>query len=105
MQAGLSDEAVKTVRTARPGYLGTDGESGLSLRLWTVMQDVDAMTKEIQVGDDIFYALRQEICDERQILELTLTIAGYNAVSRFLIALDVGERKDINVMGTYLKGN
>ena len=50
---------------ARPGYLGTDGEGGLSLRLLIVMQYVDAMTKEIQVGDDIFDVLRQEICDER----------------------------------------
>ena len=71
MKASLSDEAVETVRTARPGYLGTDGEGGLSLRLWIVMHYVDAMTKEIQVHDDIFDALRHEICDERQILELS----------------------------------
>ena len=71
MKAGLSDEAVETVRTARPGHLGTDGEGGLNLRLWIVMQYVDAMTKDIQVGDDIFNALKQEICDERQILELS----------------------------------
>jgi hypothetical protein len=28
---------------------------------------------------------------DKQVVELTATIAAYNAVSRFLVALDVGE--------------
>ena len=31
------------------------------------------------------------------ILELALTIAAYNAVSRFLVAMDVAELKDVPV--------
>jgi len=95
-KAGVSTEGLETVRTAEVGREGADGEGGLDARLWAVMLFVDDMTKQVKVRDRVFDGLRK-ILDERQIVELTLTAAGYNAVSRFLLALDVAEMKDVKV--------
>jgi alkylhydroperoxidase family enzyme len=54
-----------------------------------VLAYTDSMTKEVQVPDAIFAAVRKHF-DEREITELTATIAAYNLVSRFLVALQVG---------------
>ena len=48
----------------------------------------DAMTKQIQVPDALFEAVRAHF-DEQELVELTATIAGYNLVSRFLEAMQV----------------
>lgn len=48
-----------------------------------------AMTEHVDVPDDVFAAVRSSF-DEKQVVELTLTIASYNMVSRFLVALHVG---------------
>ncbi|KAF2404289.1 hypothetical protein EJ06DRAFT_546223 [Trichodelitschia bisporula] len=95
-KAGVSDEGIETVRTAIVHLTGKPGEKGLDARLWAVMNYVDVMTKDVQVPDATFDTLRQ-ILDSRQIVELTLTIAGYNAVSRFLIALNVAEMRNTKV--------
>lgn len=53
-----------------------------------VLAYTDAMTRDIQVPDEIFAAVRAEF-DERLLVELTATVAAYNMVSRFLEALQV----------------
>ena len=53
-----------------------------------VLAYADAMTREVRVADHVFDALRSHFND-REILELTATIAGYNLVSRFLEALEI----------------
>ncbi|KIW09200.1 uncharacterized protein PV09_00128 [Verruconis gallopava] len=93
-KAGVSAEGLETVRTILPGYVGKDGEKGLKSEHWAVLKFTDCMTKDIKVPDEVFEAVRK-LLDERQILELVLTIAGYNAVSRTLVALDVAELKDV----------
>jgi len=95
-KAGVSDEGIETVRTVMPHFSGSPGEKGLDGRLWAIMRYADAMTKDCKVSDDIFQRI-SEILDKRQVVELTLTIAGYNAVSRFLLAMDVAEMKDVKV--------
>ena len=40
--------------------------------------------------DDVFAKLREHF-SEKEIVEITATVAAYNWVSRFLVALDVGE--------------
>jgi alkylhydroperoxidase family enzyme len=47
------------------------------------------MTREVEVPDSVFAGVRA-ILDDRELMELTATIAAYNLVSRFLIALRVG---------------
>lgn len=56
-----------------------------------VIRYTDAMTLNVQVEDEVFGRLK-EYFNEKEIVEITATIAAYNCVSRFLVALDVGER-------------
>jgi alkylhydroperoxidase family enzyme len=53
-----------------------------------VLAYTDSMTREIRVPDGVFAAVREHFA-ERQIVELTATIAAYNCVSRFLEALHI----------------
>ena len=46
------------------------------------------MTLDVKVTDEVFEALRQHF-DTTQLVELTSTIATYNMVARFLVALGV----------------
>ncbi|MET0508533.1 MAG: carboxymuconolactone decarboxylase family protein [Burkholderiaceae bacterium] len=62
---------------------GFDDRERLVLRL------ADAMTREIEVPDDLMAALQAEY-DAQRLVELVATVAAYNMVSRFLVALDVG---------------
>ena len=47
------------------------------------------MTLRVQVSDACFQALREVLPDAQQQVELVGTIAAYNMVSRFLVALQV----------------
>ncbi len=53
-----------------------------------VLAYCDSMTREIHVPDAVFQAVRPHF-SERELVELTATIAAYNLVSRFLEALQV----------------
>ena len=53
-----------------------------------VLAYADAMTREVAVLDDVFEAVRAQF-DRRELVELTITIAFYNMVSRVLVALGV----------------
>jgi alkylhydroperoxidase family enzyme len=48
----------------------------------------EAMTRTVRVPDPVFAAVRKQLGD-RELLELTATIAGYNLVSRVLEALQI----------------
>ncbi|KAG8624397.1 hypothetical protein KVT40_007464 [Elsinoe batatas] len=72
--------------------LGKEGrEGGLSARQWAVVAFADQSTREVQVDDEVWALVKEEFSD-REMVELTATVAAYNCVSRFLAALDVGER-------------
>jgi 4-carboxymuconolactone decarboxylase len=53
-----------------------------------VLRYVDEMTRNVVVSEDAFNGLREHF-DDTLIAELTATVAVYNMVSRFLVALDV----------------
>lgn len=53
-----------------------------------VLAYTDAMTRNVQVPDEVFAPLKSFL-DDRELVELTATIAGYNLVSRFLEALEI----------------
>jgi alkylhydroperoxidase family enzyme len=80
-RAGLSDTDVAALREPEPD--GLDGPKAVTLAY------TDAMTRDIEVPATVFDALRGYF-DERQLVELTMTIGAYNLVSRFLVALEVG---------------
>jgi alkylhydroperoxidase family enzyme len=53
-----------------------------------VLAYTDCMTRGISVPDAVFAEVRR-CFDDREIVELTATIAGYNLVSRFLVAMQL----------------
>jgi alkylhydroperoxidase family enzyme len=54
----------------------------------TVLAYTDTMTRGIRVPDAIFAEVRRHF-DDQDVVELTATIAGYNLVSRFLVAMQI----------------
>jgi len=78
---------------------GTSAEQIAALKAWqvsplfdaaerAVLAYTDAMTKQIQVPDELFAEVQKHF-DAQDLVELTATIAGYNLVSRFLEAMQV----------------
>lgn len=59
-----------------------------------VVRYTDQMTRTVRVEDEVFALLKHEGLSDREVVELTTGIAGYNCVSRVLVALDVGENND-----------
>ncbi|CAG8971627.1 hypothetical protein HYALB_00008020 [Hymenoscyphus albidus] len=87
--AGVSEEGIKVL-----GAKDVEGEGVLSRKQWAVVRYTDAMTKSVKVPEGVFKELR-EVFSEREVVEITATVAAYNCVSRFLVALDVGEKNSI----------
>ncbi|KAL2871059.1 carboxymuconolactone decarboxylase family protein [Aspergillus lucknowensis] len=88
---GLSDAALQVVRDGKVDILEKVTEGVLSSAEGAVLRYTDAITKTVNVPDDVFQAVKQHFND-REVVEITTTAAAYNCVSRFLIALDVGEK-------------
>jgi alkylhydroperoxidase family enzyme len=69
--------------------LGADRTpEGLTEADGAVLAYTDAMTRAVRVPDGVFARVRGHFA-ERELVELTVTIAGYNCVSRFLEAIQV----------------
>ena len=82
---GLREGLTQAQLDALPGWQGAtvfnmSERAGLAL--------CDAMTRHVHVPDDIFAAVRA-VLPEREVVELVVTIASYNCVSRVLEALQV----------------
>jgi alkylhydroperoxidase family enzyme len=68
------------------------GQGPLTEKQWLVLRYADAMTRNVKVEEELFDELRTKSgFSDKEIIELTATVATYNCVSRFLVALDVGE--------------
>ncbi|KAK3619504.1 hypothetical protein LTR56_024005 [Elasticomyces elasticus] len=80
----LSDDVVEKIKDK-----SWTGE-GLDEKHAAVLAYTDAMTIGCIVKQPIFDKLK-ELFKEREVVEITATVAAYNCVSRFLVALDVGE--------------
>jgi len=81
-KAGVSDAAIAALKSATI----SDALPPLD-RL--VLELTDTMTRDIEVPDALFERVRERF-DDAQLVELVATIAAYNMVSRFLVALRVG---------------
>jgi AhpD family alkylhydroperoxidase len=80
LQAGLSRDAIDGLRSnAVHAFQGVEQ---------LVLRYTDAMTRELQVPDALMEDLKRHF-DDKTLVELTATIAGYNMVSRFLIAMHI----------------
>jgi len=80
-KAGVSDEAIAAL------------ESGIVSNTLApldrlVLELTDAMTRDIEVPDALFDRVREHF-DAEKLVELVATIAAYNMVSRFLVALRI----------------
>lgn len=84
LAAGLTAAQIAVLRDPEPAADEVLGE-----RLTVAMHYTDAMTRDVVVPDELFARLREHF-DDRRIVELTATVAAYNLVSRFLVALQVG---------------
>ncbi len=81
LEEGLSQAAIDELRAGRvPAELDAADRA--------VIAYTEAMTRDVHVSDDVFAQVRAHF-SERNTVELTTTIAGYNCVSRFLEALRI----------------
>jgi AhpD family alkylhydroperoxidase len=94
LKAGVTKETLQAVFDSPVngrGWKRNDWGSGvLGEQEKAVLVYTDQMTIGVEVEDETSEALRKFL-DDKQVVELTATVAAYNAVSRFLVALDVGE--------------
>jgi 4-carboxymuconolactone decarboxylase len=85
-KAGLPQHKIEALRlpeiSAAPTSEFSDEERAL-------LQLADAMTRNIEVPDALFANVRSRVNDQ-QLVDLLVTIAAYNMVSRFLVAAGVG---------------
>jgi alkylhydroperoxidase family enzyme len=99
LKAGVSVNELSDVATL-PTFTDEDhsreawARSVLTRTQRAVVKYTDEMTVRVAVTDEVFQELQEVLPSDRAIVELTATIAGYNCVSRFLVALDVGEHND-----------
>ncbi|KAB8070587.1 AhpD-like protein [Aspergillus leporis] len=101
LKGGIRPEELHAVRTLPSTAVGETAElakaqetleqSPLTSRQKAILQYTDEMTQTVKVRDQTFARLQTEGFSDREIVELTTGIAGYNCVSRVLVALDVGE--------------
>lgn len=90
LEAGIDEHLLRLVKRGRDWDLSGMEDLANGTFRWTVLRYVDCMTVDIKVPKQVFDDLRLW-CTEQETVELTGTIAAYNMVSRFLVALDVGE--------------
>ena len=82
----LSPEAIESLKEkSQP-----KGGSMFDEKHLAVLEYTDAMTLGCIVPQPLFEKLKS-FFSEKEVVEITSTVAAYNCVSRFLVALDVGE--------------
>jgi AhpD family alkylhydroperoxidase len=87
LAAGVSAEAVEAVKASRSMPLAADAPFTEAQRV--ALRLTDAMTHDIDVPDALYAEVRQHFDVQGQI-DLVATVAAYNMVSRFLVALQIG---------------
>ncbi|CAO2653833.1 Nn.00g105660.m01.CDS01 [Neocucurbitaria sp. VM-36] len=93
VKAGISKDAMQLVfdlPVTKNGLVEREGLQGFTGEEYAVLCYTDQMTIGVQVEEAVAAKL-SEFLSDKQVVELTATIAAYNCVSRFLVALDVGE--------------
>lgn len=81
LKEGLTPEQVDALTDWKASKLFTDKQRAM-------LAYVDAMTREIEVPDQVFDAVRKHF-SERQMVELTMLTGTYNMLTRVLKALKI----------------
>jgi AhpD family alkylhydroperoxidase len=79
-KAGVSEAKLQAVKAMDPAPFDETEKA--------VLDYTDALTRDVRVDDALFDRVGERF-DAAGLVEVTATIAAYNMVSRFLIALDV----------------
>ena len=90
-EGGLSEEAMRFVSDPQADFTRSVDNKAFSKDQIAVLNYTDAMTKTVAVPDHVFQDVKGYF-NEKEVVEITATVAAYNCVSRFLVALDVGEK-------------
>ena len=85
LKAGATKEALQAVLNG-----DVTSQTALSEDERMVLAFTEQSTKSIKVEDALFERVKASFSDQ-EVMELTITVAGYNMVSRVLVALDVTE--------------
>lgn len=90
-ETGFGDDALALVKREQ-GHNPTDAEVAavLNEKQAAVLRYTEAMTDHVSVPEEVSARVK-ELFSEQEVVEITATAAAYNCVSRFLVALDVGE--------------
>lgn len=91
VKAGVSKAALEAILDVQSGFGEARVWENLSSKEEAVVRYTDAMTKNVEVPQAVFESLGEIGLSNREVVELTAGIAAYNCVSRFLVAMDVGE--------------
>ncbi|TDL21555.1 carboxymuconolactone decarboxylase [Rickenella mellea] len=95
-KAGLSTTELATIRdTSRACSSGST--STLSPLYAAALVYTDYITRSIRVPQDVFDNLRAQLGSDQQMVEVTVTAATYNMVSRVLVALDISDKANTEV--------
>jgi AhpD family alkylhydroperoxidase len=84
---GLNDKQIANVGAYRSYPYYSDAE-----RL--VLEYAEVVTRDIVVSDDLFARVRDQFSDE-EIVELTMAIAYWNMMSRFLVPLQIDPEENV----------
>ncbi|CAF3605255.1 unnamed protein product [Fusarium graminearum] len=90
VKGGVSSNAMKELMTDERLVLENIPD-GFTEKQWAICVVADEMTKNVHVADETFQQLKS-FFNSQEVVEIVATVACYNCVSRFLVALDVGER-------------
>lgn len=81
LDAGITREQIDALSQWRSARVFKDAQRA-------VLDYTETMTRSVQVPDHVYEAMRAQF-SEREVVELTATIGGYNMVSRFLEAMQI----------------
>jgi alkylhydroperoxidase family enzyme len=90
--AGLSKNALDLVEDSQADFSGEAAKKALSPDQRAVLKYADAMTKTVTVTEAVFQELKNFFSD-KEVVEITATVAAYSCVSRFLVAFDLGGKE------------
>ncbi|KAB8232256.1 carboxymuconolactone decarboxylase family protein [Aspergillus alliaceus] len=92
-EGGCSAETMDVVRDAEVDLPQKVQDKVISPKEAAVLKYTDAMTRTVRVPEEVFQEIKG-LFNDREAVEITATAAAYNCVSRFLVALDVGEKNE-----------
>ena len=101
LAGGVTPQGLRAIRDS-----DDDGEwekTGLTEKQRAVVGFASESTRDVRVSNATFERVRGLFCD-REMVEIAAAVAAYNCVSRFLVALDVGEGNSVEVKDYEIPG-